>query len=180
MKKIVTALALSLGLASLASAASLNFSYQFSNGTDLTGTLLGNLEGNGNTFDVTGVSTASWNGTTWTGIGSSDIHSVIGFPSYGDQPTVNVDGSVAGMNLFVCPNGFTDGGYNCTFASEGGFFLGDGAGAGDALGRTVFEGYDAANWRVSLSAVPEGPAWAMLALGGLVLRLGHRRRARAA
>lgn len=181
MKKIAAALALTLGLASLASANSLDFSYHFSDGTDLTGTLLGNLESNGNTFDVTGVSTASWNGTTWTGIGTSNIHSVLGFPSFGDQPTVSIDGGVAGMNLFVCPHGFTDGGYNCIFGSDPGFFLGGGSGAGDSLGHSVFDGYDAANWHASLSAVPEGSTWAMLALGVLVLRLGKgSRRARAA
>jgi hypothetical protein len=179
MKKIATALALSLGLISLASADSLNFSFQFSDGTDLTGTLLGNLEANGNTFDVKAVSTLSWNGTTWTGIAQSDIHSANDFPSYGDQPTVNVDGA-SGMNIFVCPKGFTDDGYNCSFANEGGFFLGnDGAGAGDGLSHSVFDDYRSASWHASLSAVPESPAWLMLVLGGVVARLGKKRRRQA-
>ena len=180
MKKIATALALSLGLTTLASADTLNFSFQFNDGTDLVGTLLGNLEANGNTFDVKGASTLSWNGTTWTGIAQSDIHTVNDFPSYGDQPTVTVDGS-SGMNIFVCPNGFTDGGYNCIFATEGGFFLSDGAaGAGDGLKHTVSDSFRSASWHASLSAVPESPAWLMLALGGVAVRLANKRRRQAA
>jgi hypothetical protein len=179
MKKIATALALSLGLTSLASADSLNFSFQFSDGTDLAGTLLGNLEANGNTFEVKAVSTLSWNGRTWTDIAQSDIHSVNDFPSYGDQPTVTVDGA-SGMNIFVCPNSFTDGGYNCLFATEGGFFLSDGgAGAGDGLNHTVSDSFRSAGWHASLSAVPESPAWLMLALGGVVVRLGDKRKRQA-
>ena len=181
MKKIATALALSLGLTSLASADALDFNYLFIDGTELSGTLLGNLEADGNTFDVKAVSTLSWNGTTWTGIAMSDIHSANDFPDFGEKPTVNVNGA-SGMNVFVCPKGFTvEDGSNCSFADDGGFFLrNDGAGAGDGLRHSVFDDYRSASWHASLTAVPEAPAWLMLVLGGVVVRLRNKRRRQAA
>jgi hypothetical protein len=180
MKKLAAALALSLGLVALAPAASLDFTYDF-DGIALTGTLLGTLEANGDTFDVTGLSSLSWNGATWTNLPASYVHSSSTFPSYGPQPTVSLSGLASGMDIFVCSQGFDVDGNNCSFANSGGFYLqSTDGGVGDGQGKAVWVGYSASNWQASLtSAVPEAPVWLMLALGAIVVRTGTQRRRQA-
>ena len=151
----------------------LSFDYTYSDGSVLSGTLYGTVQGDFDTVFINSFGSVSYLGTTFSSIELTDFVSLSDFPTGALQPLVSFSGNA--MDIFVCPNGFTNG--NCEFDTESGFYFDtNSVGVGDGLNNIVFASFNANNW--NLISVPESSSIALLGLG--LFGLGFSRRKKAA
>ena len=105
----------------LAFAIPFNFSYEYSDGTTLSGQLEGEVQSDNETITVIDFSNVSWNGFMFPEISADEILAVSDFQVGALPPIVSFSGNT--FDLFVCPMGFGVNN-NCSFSSEGGFLFG--------------------------------------------------------
>jgi hypothetical protein len=170
--KVLT-LIVAIALPVFSNATTMNFSYTFSDSRILQGTLDGTVQGDLDTVFINSFGTVNYFSTSFASIESIDFSSVSDFPSGALQPLVSFSGN--SMDIIACPNGFSGG--NCGFSDASGFYLsnppGIGVAAGDGLGNSTFESFNAGNW--TLTTVPT-PAAIWLLGSGLIGLIGMRKK----
>lgn len=157
------------------------FSYDFDDGSSLTGILDGIVQSDNDTIEVIDFSSASWNGFSFPDIAPDEFSAVSDFPAGLLPPTVSFSGNT--FDLFVCPLGFSQTG-NCSFGADSGFLLGlmanFGQGGlvpafaiGDGQGNGLIGPINPLAWsisRVRQNNIPEARVIWLLTLGLLMLR----------
>jgi hypothetical protein len=170
-------LASTFATVSLAHASELDFSYTLDTGNVLSGVLDGTLLSDGNTFDVTSVSSLFVNGaavtTPFTILGTDGV-----FLGINDTPAVSLNGlyqnlyGMEGFDVFVFAVG------DQFSSQEGGNF--EGATLGYGGSNIANPDYSAADWSASLAgstaATPEPSTFVFLGTGLLGLAGAVRRK----